>query len=181
MLAAPVTGATGESIWIAPARGHGQSAFPSGLGGRASFVDTMTAHRSPTRTDAPGERRLPDEQRGSSNEQADESVGGERSTATGADDLLALLGDEYACDILRALADEPLPARELIERHGMSRTTVYRRLDRLTDAGIVDSRLQPASDGHHRREFHLAVDELEFRVDADGGDGAVRGCGSAGD
>lgn len=147
-----------------------------------SLASTMTAHRSPPRTDGPtDERGLPAEQHGPTHEPADESVAGDRPTAAAADDLLALLGDEYACDILRALAEGPLPARDLIERHGMSRTTVYRRLDRLTDAGIVDSRLRPASDGHHRREFHLAVDEIEFQVGANGVDGAVRGTDAASD
>jgi DNA-binding transcriptional ArsR family regulator len=147
-----------------------------------SLASTMTAHRSPLRTDGPtDERGLPAEQHGPTHEPADESVAGDRPTAAAADDLLALLGDEYACDILRALADGPLPARDLIERHGMSRTTVYRRLDRLTDAGIVDSRLRPASDGHHRREFHLAVDEIEFQVGANGVDGAVRADDAASD
>jgi len=90
------------------------------------------------------------------------------------DELLDLLGDEYACDILEALADGPMPARTLADRCGMSRPTVYRRLDRLTAAGVVASRLRPATDGHHRQEFRLVLDAVEFRVCEDGIDGDVR-------
>lgn len=90
------------------------------------------------------------------------------------DELLDLLGDEYACDILQALAGGPMPARALADRCEMSRPTVYRRLDRLTAAGVVASRLRPAADGHHRQEFRLVLDEVEFRVREDGIDGDVR-------
>lgn len=89
------------------------------------------------------------------------------------DELLDLLGDEYACEILQALAGGPMPARALADRCDMSRPTVYRRLDRLTTAGVVASRLRPAADGHHRQEFRLVVDEVEFRVCEDGIDGDV--------
>jgi len=132
----------------------------------------MTAHHGLARTDDPTERGEASDGEGATDD-------GPADVAAG--DLLSLLGDEYACDILRTLADGPRPARALIEEHEMSRTTVYRRLDRLTDAGIVDSRLRPVADGHHRREFSLAVDELAFRVGADGVDGGVRGDGPASD
>ena len=97
------------------------------------------------------------------------------------DELLDLLGDEYACDILQALAGGPMPARSLADRCGMSRPTVYRRLDRLTAAGVVASRLRPAADGHHRQEFRLVLDAVEFRVREDGIDGEVRIDDPAGD
>jgi DNA-binding transcriptional ArsR family regulator len=90
------------------------------------------------------------------------------------DELLDLLGDDYACEILRELAGGPMPARALADRCEMSRPTVYRRLDRLTAAGVVASRLRPAADGHHRQVFHLVLDEVEFRVREDGIDGSVR-------
>lgn len=97
------------------------------------------------------------------------------------DELLDLLGDEYACEIMQALAGGPMPARALAERCGMSRPTVYRRLDRLTAAGVVASRLRPAADGHHRQEFRLVLDAVEFRVREDGIDGDVRIDDPAGD
>jgi DNA-binding transcriptional ArsR family regulator len=105
--------------------------------------------------------------------------GSEASSFTDASDvafeeLLDLLGDDYACAILQALAGGAMPARTLAERCDMSRPTVYRRLDRLTAAGVVDARLRPAADGHHRQEFRLVLDEVQFRVGEDGIDGSVR-------
>ncbi|MDS0222294.1 winged helix-turn-helix domain-containing protein [Haloarcula sp. S1AR25-5A] len=89
------------------------------------------------------------------------------------DELLALFGDDYTCKLLRTLRDGAMPARALAEATGMSRPTVYRRLDRLTDAGLVEERLQVASDGHHRKEFRLTVDSVAFEVTPDGIDDTV--------
>ena len=85
-----------------------------------------------------------------------------------AEELLALFGDEYTCDILTSLEAGPKPARALAEDGGMSRPTVYRRLNRLADAGLVDERLQYASDGNHRKEFHLVVSAVSFDLSEDG-------------
>lgn len=103
-----------------------------------------------------------------------DATAAESSPDVAFDELLALLADEYACDILRALDDGPMPARTLVETCGMSRPTVYRRLDRLTAAGVVEARMQPDRDGHHRQVFHLVLDEIEFQVRADGINGTVR-------
>ncbi|MFW6320553.1 MAG: ArsR/SmtB family transcription factor [Halohasta sp.] len=90
------------------------------------------------------------------------------------DELLELLSDAYACEILRELQEEPLSADDLVDRCSMSRPTVYRRLDALTDAGIVDATPRLAADGHHRREYRLSLASLSVRVDEDGIDGTVR-------
>lgn len=89
-------------------------------------------------------------------------------------EVLDLLADDYVCDLLRALDGEPMAARELAEACGMSRATVYRRLDRLTAAGLVDAEMCLAHDGHHRQRFRLIIDELEVSIGADGLDGVVR-------
>lgn len=90
-----------------------------------------------------------------------------------AEELLALFGDEYACNILTSLEEGSKPARALAEDCGMSRPTVYRRLDRLADAGLIDERLQYAPDGNHRKEFYLAVSAVTFDVSTDGFSGRI--------
>lgn len=124
----------------------GQSVLTSHLGVLGPFVRSMTAHSTPERSGVPSD-------------ESDEAPAAE---------LLSLFGDQYTCDILRALIDRPMAARELAEATDMSRPTVYRRLDRLTDAGLVAETLQVASDGHHRTEFRLAVETVEFEIAADG-------------
>ena len=85
-------------------------------------------------------------------------------------ELLELLGDEYACALLCALDDSPATAGELVDRCEMSRPTVYRRLSALTDAGIVDSQ---ACDGKQGKTYHLVVDCFEFRLQSDGVNGTA--------
>jgi DNA-binding transcriptional ArsR family regulator len=84
-----------------------------------------------------------------------------------------LLSDEYACRILGALDERPMPAAALADACGMSRPTVYRRLDRLEAVGLVTAQLTYDPDGHHRKRFHLALDELEVRIGADGVSGRL--------
>jgi DNA-binding transcriptional ArsR family regulator len=85
------------------------------------------------------------------------------------EEVLSLLSDDYARDILLATREEAVPARELADQLDVSRATVYRRLNRLQDAGLVDTSLAIHSDGHHRKQFQATVDEVSLSFE----DGAV--------
>ncbi|WP_191906211.1 MULTISPECIES: winged helix-turn-helix domain-containing protein [unclassified Haloarcula] len=110
-----------------------------------------------------------------------QSTASDDSLAIAFDELFALLGDEYVVDILQALSSDEMPARAIAEECDMSRPTVYRRLERLTEAGVVASRLHPESDGHHRQQFRLVLEGVAVQFREDGFDGRVRVCESASD
>jgi predicted transcriptional regulator len=82
--------------------------------------------------------------------------------------LLALVSDEYARAILDTLGTRCLPARELIQRVDASRATVYRRLDRLEEAGIVGSSMEIHPDGHHRKQFQVTIERVNLAFEPDG-------------
>ena len=82
--------------------------------------------------------------------------------------ILSLMSDEYARRILDALGTGSLSARELIDRMDASRATVYRRLDRLEEAGIVESSMEIHPEGHHRKQFQVTVDRVNLAFGADG-------------
>ncbi|GAB3316158.1 ArsR family transcriptional regulator [Haloplanus rallus] len=84
------------------------------------------------------------------------------------DEVLALLEDDYSRAILEALHADPRPARGLVEACDASRATIYRRLDRLEDAGLVDSWLSYDADGHHRTVFEATLDAVTVGLDGDG-------------
>jgi DNA-binding transcriptional ArsR family regulator len=84
------------------------------------------------------------------------------------DELLAALGDDYARRIVTLLSDESLPAREIVERLEVSRPTVYRRLNRLQEIGVVSSSMDYDPDGHHRQRFGIAVDRVTLSFDDEG-------------
>lgn len=92
------------------------------------------------------------------------------------DAVLELLGDEYACEIMRALSTGPMAARDLLEQCDMSRPTVYRRLDRLAAAGVVDSRTASDGDGTDKQEYLLRVSGIQFRISDSGINSAVGPC-----
>jgi predicted transcriptional regulator len=50
----------------------------------------------------------------------------------------------------------------------MSRATVYRRLDRLESAGVLESSMRIDLDGHHRKRYRVVVDRLQLCVESDG-------------
>jgi DNA-binding transcriptional ArsR family regulator len=83
-------------------------------------------------------------------------------------EVLSLLSDEYAREVLSVLVEHPLSARELVDRLNMSRATVYRRLDRLESAGVLDSSMHIDPDGHHRKRFHVVVDRIRLAFESDG-------------
>jgi DNA-binding transcriptional ArsR family regulator len=136
---------------------HKQSVFPSPFGWTVFIIYVMTTNAYPTGS-------------------LDESGGLETTSETisvQSGELVELLADEYVCALLCALDSEPQPVDTLVEACSMSRPTAYRRLDRLTEAGIVDARINPIPDGHHKREFWLVHDSFEIQIAADGIDGSL--------
>lgn len=79
--------------------------------------------------------------------------------------VIELLTDDHAREILSALRAGPKAARELIEECEGSKPTVYRRLDRLESADLVDSRTAIHPDGHHRKEFATEVERVTVEFD----------------
>ncbi len=87
---------------------------------------------------------------------------------TNSDELLSLLGDEYARSILQTIAETPSPGRDIVEETGFSKATVYRRLDRLEAAGLVASETMFDPDGHHRERFRSTVEGATCELRPDG-------------
>jgi len=58
------------------------------------------------------------------------------------------------------LQDEPKCARELKKECQTSRPTIYRRLNRLESAGLIDAKMTLHPEGHHRKEFVAAFDQI---------------------
>lgn len=89
------------------------------------------------------------------------------STVTEALDLaevVDLLDDEYVRSILAATSAEPLSAKELGERCGVSASTIYRRVERLEAAGLVHERTRPRPDGHHDTVYVATLERFELTV-----------------
>ncbi|MEZ3115598.1 ArsR/SmtB family transcription factor [Halobaculum sp. MBLA0147] len=84
------------------------------------------------------------------------------------EEVVDLLTDEYAREVLRAVTGEAKPACELVESLGVSRPTVYRRLDDLEEAGLVEPTMSFDPDGHHRQVFQATFEEVTVTLTPDG-------------
>ena len=85
-----------------------------------------------------------------------------------ADELLELLGDEYTYRVFETVVEQPRTGREIMDATGVSKATVYRRLEELEEAGLVESTLNIAEDGNHCKQFHAVVSSIQVRFDDDG-------------
>lgn len=89
-------------------------------------------------------------------------------------DLLDVLSDEYAREILAATSVSPMSAYEIAEKCDMSPPTVYRRIERLQAFGLVDeaTRVEPSGNDYKvysatLREVSLSLDDGTFEAIVD--------------
>lgn len=75
---------------------------------------------------------------------------------------LAALGSGPRLRIISALVEEPTHVSELARRLGMSRPLLYTHLNRLEEAGLVLSRLDPAGEGRVKKHYWVA--DFAFEV-----------------
>lgn len=90
------------------------------------------------------------------------------------EELLELLGDEYARAVLRTIADEPKAGQEIAEETDASAPTVYRRLEELETAGLVEAEMVFDDRGHHYRQFRAVFESANLRFDGEGVSVSVR-------
>jgi DNA-binding transcriptional ArsR family regulator len=78
--------------------------------------------------------------------------------------VVGLLDDEHARTILSATSVDSLSASKLTKQCDASRQTVYRRLERLQEAGLVTSRTHLREDGHHDTVYTATFDRLSVEL-----------------
>lgn len=85
-----------------------------------------------------------------------------------ADQLVDLLGDEYTRQVLETIADGPMGGREIAEATSISRPTVYRRLNRLQELGLVETSMALCADGNHHKQYRAVLETANLRLDGSG-------------
>jgi len=81
--------------------------------------------------------------------------------------ILYALDDDDCRAVLEATGEESLSASELADACDLPLSTTYRKLDILTETGLLAERTRLCPDGKHASEYVRVVDEV--LVDADGG------------
>nr|WP_207891682.1 winged helix-turn-helix domain-containing protein [Natrarchaeobius halalkaliphilus] len=97
---------------------------------------------------------------------AEESIG--VTDEADADEILALLDDQYAQVILQQTRNNAMSAKEISEICDISISTVYRRTERLVECGLLAERRVAQPDGTHYSLYEARLDELTVRLTDDG-------------
>ncbi|ELY44247.1 ArsR/SmtB family transcription factor [Natronorubrum sulfidifaciens] len=82
--------------------------------------------------------------------------------------VLAALDDDACRDILEATSEESLTATELSEQCEIPMSTAYRKVEKLTEADLVEERVRINTSGKHATEYRKCFDDV--LVSVDGGD-----------
>ncbi|POG54308.1 ArsR/SmtB family transcription factor [Haloferax marisrubri] len=80
-------------------------------------------------------------------------------------DILDLLSDEYARDILAATSTKPMSAQELADECEMSKPTVYRRVERLQAYGLLDEQTEIRTSNNHYSVYTATLSEFSVALD----------------
>jgi DNA-binding transcriptional ArsR family regulator len=94
-----------------------------------------------------------------------------RDPAAGDDDpgLQAVLDalEDPDCRAIVGAMTEPMTASEASEATDIPLSTTYRKLDRLSDAGMVEERTEIRSDGHHTTRYRVDFEAVVVALDED--------------
>jgi DNA-binding transcriptional ArsR family regulator len=82
--------------------------------------------------------------------------------------LLDALGDADCRAILDATREEALTANELSGAHDLPLSTTYRKLDLLTEVGLLEERVRIRGSGKHASEYIRLVDDIVVSLTPDG-------------
>ncbi|SDX78100.1 ArsR/SmtB family transcription factor [Halobellus clavatus] len=79
--------------------------------------------------------------------------------------VLDVLSDEYARSILAATSVKPMSAQQLADECGMSKPTVYRRVERLQEHDLLGERTEIQDDGNHYSVYVATLSEVSIELD----------------
>lgn len=82
--------------------------------------------------------------------------------------VLESLADDASRAILEATAEESLSATEISERCDIPLSTTYRKLERLTEAQLVEERIRISVTGQHASEYRTCFEDVSVTVTPDG-------------
>lgn len=73
------------------------------------------------------------------------------------------------CRRALACATTPVTAREVAAAADFSMSTTYRKLDDLTDAGLLETQTELRADGYHTTRYRATIDEATIHIDDENG------------
>lgn len=83
--------------------------------------------------------------------------------------VLQALEDPDCREILEATSQQPLSATELVDVCDIAQSTAYRKLDMLSEAGLVTEQIRLSRTGKHTSEYVRSVNEITLSMDGEDG------------
>ncbi|RBI62195.1 transcriptional regulator [halophilic archaeon] len=92
-----------------------------------------------------------------------------RDLADDGPELQAILDalDDPACRTIIQELEEPMTASELADETDIPLSTLYRKIDLLTDASLLNELTEIREDGHHTSRYRVAVESVNIALDDD--------------
>ncbi|WP_126662739.1 ArsR/SmtB family transcription factor [Haloterrigena salifodinae] len=79
--------------------------------------------------------------------------------------VLGALDDDACRAILEATSEESLTATELSEQCDIPMSTAYRKVEKLTEAELVEERVRINTSGKHATEYRKSFDDVHVSID----------------
>lgn len=102
----------------------------------------------------------------SSQDEADEAT--ETRGEQGDETTVTLLGNSTNREIIRATRESPQSASELETRCDASLSSIYRKIDSLLKAGLLEDRIRITETGKHTTEYVSRVERVELSLSQSG-------------
>lgn len=83
-------------------------------------------------------------------------------------DVCSALEDEDCRAMMQAAAEEPRSATEFADACDLPLSTTYRKVDKLTEAGLFAERLRLSQSGKHTSEYTLQVADIHVTLSGEG-------------
>ncbi|SDR44279.1 winged helix-turn-helix domain-containing protein [Natronobacterium texcoconense] len=83
-----------------------------------------------------------------------------------AEDICSALDDPDCREIIRNL-EEPMTASELTNECDIPQSTLYRKLELLTDSTLLEETTEIRRDGHHASKYAVAFEDITLSLDED--------------
>lgn len=83
-----------------------------------------------------------------------------------AEEICSALDDPDCREIIRHL-DEPMTASELTNRCEIPQSTLYRKLELLTESTLIEESTEIRRDGHHASKYSIAFEEVTISLEED--------------
>ncbi|KZN26179.1 MULTISPECIES: helix-turn-helix domain-containing protein [unclassified Haladaptatus] len=77
--------------------------------------------------------------------------------------------DDPACRRIIMELREPMTAREVADATDIPLSTLYRKLDLLSEAALVAEETEIREDGHHTSRYRITVESVNISITEDGG------------